>query len=182
MSYTTQITGEEAVSLDEARNHLRITHFNEDNMIIALIAAARQWAETYSEKAIVKQTVTAYFEELTAVIRLPLGNSSLLTKIDYLDSTGGAQSLTTGVILTKGTPSKLVFVDTPPDSKKQVDSVEAVYQAGYADGYVPERIKQAIMLLIADMYEHREMQVLGQRFDQNVTIDRLLFPTRELGI
>jgi uncharacterized phiE125 gp8 family phage protein len=182
MSYTTQITGEEAVTLDEARNHLRITHFNEDNLIFSLIVAARQWAETYSEKAIVEQTVTAYYEQLASVMRLPLGNSSSLTKVDYLDPTGGAQSLTTGVILTKGTPSKLVFVDTPPDSKKQVDSVEVVYQAGYADGYVPERIKQAILLLVADMYEHREMQIVGQRFDQNATIDRLLFPTRELGI
>ena len=182
MSYTTQITGEEAVTLDEARNHLRITDFNEDGMILSLITAAREWAETYSEKAIVEQTVTAYYENLSIVMQLPLGNASALTKIDYLDPTGGAQSLTTGVILTKSTPNKAVFVDSVPDNKKQVDSVEIKYRAGFANDSVPYRIKQAILLLVADMYEHREMQVLGQRFDQNPTIDRLLFPVRELGI
>jgi uncharacterized phiE125 gp8 family phage protein len=182
MSYTTNVTGEEPVTLEEARDHLRITHLGEDNLIYSLIVAARQWAETYSEKAIIEQTVTAYYETLSPVMRLPFGNASSFTKIDYLDQTGGAQSISSGVIITKGAPSKLVFVDSPPDSKKLVDSVQVEYEAGYPDGSVPERVKQAILLLVADMYEHKETQVLGQKFEQNVTMERLLFPVREVGI
>lgn len=182
MSYTTDVTGDEPVSLDEARNHLRITHLGEDDLIYSLIVAARQWAETYSEKAIVEQEVTAYYDTLSSVMALPLGNAASLTEIEYLDPTGGAQLITSGVIVTKGSPSKLVFVDSPPDSKKLADSVRVEYVAGYPDGAVPQRIKQAILLLVADMYEHRETQVLGQKFEQNMTMDRLLFPVREIGL
>lgn len=47
---------------------------------------------------------------------------------------------------------------------------------------IPRRVKQAILILVADMYENREAQIVGTIVAQNATVERLLHPIRALGL
>ena len=174
MPHTTTITGDEPVTLAEAKAYLRVYSIDEDELIDNLISVAREYIETHIEKAVVEQTVTAYYDDLTSVMELPLGNATALTSITYDGS-----STVTGRLLV-GNPSKVVIDGELPDTSGDKQSVVIEYTAGYAA--IPKRLKQACLLLVADMYEHREAQVIGQTVAQNMALERLLFPVRELGL
>jgi uncharacterized phiE125 gp8 family phage protein len=181
MAYTSEIVGSEPVKMVDVKAHLRVTYGEDDSMIYTMLQTAREWAETHTEKAIVDQIVTAYYPGLKDKMVLPIGNARSITSVKYLDGNKTQQTLTAGFIVTKGTPNTLVFVDTVPEFTEQADSVEVEYVAGYDCDY-PSRIKSALLLLVGDMYEHREAQVVKDRVEQNPTLERLLFPVREVGM
>lgn len=55
-------------------------------------------------------------------------------------------------------------------------------QVWQGNAMTPKRVKQAILILVADMYENREAQIVGSIVAQNETVERLLFPIRAVGI
>jgi hypothetical protein len=52
--------------------------------------------------------------------------------------------------------------------------VTVTFSAGYDVGYVPERLRVAIKMLTADLYEHPEAQV-EMRLEKNTMLQRLLY-------
>jgi uncharacterized phiE125 gp8 family phage protein len=181
MAYKTEVIGSEPVTMSDVKAHLRVSYNDDDSMIYMMMQSAREWAETHTEKAIVDQSVTAYYPSLTKSMPLPLGNARDIVSVQYLDKDGIQQTLLDGFILTNGTPSRLVFTVDVPEFTEQADSVEIEYSAGY-DCNTPSRIKSALLLMVGDMYEHREAQVVKDRIEQNPTLERLLFPVREVGL
>lgn len=173
MGYTTTVTGSEPISLAQAKGYLRVSHDDEDDLIESLITAARQWAESYTNKAIVEQTVVAYYDAPQQDFELPLGNATSLTSV-----TNGGEAVTAKLLV--GNPSIVTIVGDVPVSVDEKQSVVITYDAGFA--VAPKNIQQAMKILISDMYEHREAQVIGQSVADNKTLERLLFPTRELGL
>ena len=171
-AYTTTITGTEPVTLAEAKLYLRIDDNAEDTLIEALISSAREWAETNTNKAIVSQTVAAYYDKPERTFELPIGNATALTSV-----TNDGDAVTARLLV--GSPSTVEITGDLPYPTNERRSVVFTYTAGYAT--VPKRIKQAILILVADMYENREAQVIGQSVAENSTLERLLFPVRELG-
>lgn len=172
-AYTTTITGTEPVTLAEAKLYLRIDDNAEDTLIEALISSAREWAETNTNKAIVAQTVVAYYDKPERTFELPIGNAVALTSL-----TNDGDAVTARLLF--GNPSTVEITGDLPYPANERQSVVITYTAGYAT--VPKRIKQAILILVADMYENREAQVIGQSVAENSTLERLLFPVRELGL
>ena len=108
----------ECVSLDTAKDHLRVSFTDDDTLIPIYITAARQWAERYTKRAFFNQTWTlnldyfpffncsstlhtrtrhdyiywaGYFDGIT--IRLPRPTTVSATSITYLDLTGTTQTL-----------------------------------------------------------------------------------------
>jgi len=173
MAYTTTITGDEPITLADAKDYLRISHNSEDDLITSLITVAREWAESYTNKAIVEQTVVAYYDSPQRDFELPLGNATDLTSV-----LNGTDTVTAKLLV--GNPSIVTVIGDVPISVDERQSVVITYEAGFAD--MPKRIQQAMKILIADMYEHREAQVIGQSVTDNKTLERLLFPARELGL
>jgi uncharacterized phiE125 gp8 family phage protein len=178
MAYIAEIEGDEPVTVSDAKDHLRINTCDEDELIGRMIVSARQWAETYMEKAIVEQTITAYYDKLEQVMALPLGGATDVTEIRYLDGDKVQQTLTTGFRLIRGTPNK-VYISVVPENEPEIASVEIEYEAG---GSVSERVSSGILMMVGDLYENREGQQLGQKFESNPTLTSLLTPLREFGL
>lgn len=178
MAYTVVIDGDEPVTVSDARSHLRITDFDEDELLTRLIASAREWAETYMEKAIVAQTVTAYYDRLEQTMALPLGNATDIVNIKYLNGDKVEQTITTGFRLIPGTPNKVYFTEVP-ENEPEIASVKIQYEAG---GTVNQRVSSGILMMVGDLYENREGQQLGQKFESNPTLTSLLKPLREFGL
>lgn len=188
MRYITDLSGVEPITMPEIKAHLRVSYDDEDALILSMLGAAREYVEKLTSQAVMPQTVKAYYSALPHVsgfISLPLSNAVSITSVKYLDGAGVQQTVPSGdYYLTVGQPNRVYFNKGFSGAMSQPDSVEIVYEAGYgAAPYLPlsQTVKAAIMVLTADMYEHREAQS-NYKFEQNQTAERLLGQGRELGL
>lgn len=161
-------TPADPVTLQEAKDHLRLEVGDDDAQVTAAIAAATKWAEEYLWRGLVEQT----WELLRAgfpcedVFELPKGNlkaSSVTVK--YLDTYGTLQTWSSSAYLvdTVSVPGRILlpFGSVWPTTLCQWNSVQVTYTVGWAAAAVPEPIKSAIKLLVSQLYEHRTPEVVG---------------------
>jgi len=85
----------EPVTLQEAKDHLRVTGSDEDTLISALISAARVKAEEECGYAIVTQTLSAWWDEwpTSNTLCLPIYPAAAVSDIRYTDEDGVVQTL-----------------------------------------------------------------------------------------
>lgn len=92
------VTGptDEPVSLADVKEHLRISHTQDDAQILALIQPARQYCESFTQRAFMTQTWSKKFDYgfPCSPIRLPKAPllSSTPPVVTYLDSNGDSQT------------------------------------------------------------------------------------------
>lgn len=169
-----------AVSLAEAKLHLRVETTDEDALITALVMAATEMAEQKTGRAIMAQTwelTLDAFPDAFQLTRLPVAS---ITSVKYWDAAGNQQTLSSGQYTLDNTddygPAYVVPVygDTWPDTRAQINAVAVRYVACYANAAaVPESIKAWIKLQVSAMYENREAEGAVQTFKLGFA-DRLL--------
>lgn len=160
---------EEPVTIDEAKLHLRVDGSEEDAHIMGLISAAREYAEDVTWRSFCSQTWRMYFDcwprsNHMAIPRAPLQS---VTLIKYTDADGSQTTLASSNYLVSGNGDQrgaIVFKNTfsiPSATLQEVDAIEVEIIAGYGDpSDVPQRIKQALLLIIGHWYENREEVVV----------------------
>lgn len=165
----------EPVTLQEAKDHLRINANDDDAYIKVLITAAREQAEDYLHRALINQTWKLYLSafpfdtrgEFPEAIIVPKPPLSSVTSITYTDTDGASQTVSSSdysvdTVSEEGriTPA---WGETWPSSRAIPNAVIVTFVAGYGSGAssVPARIKQGMLLVIGDMFEHRETLVIG---------------------
>lgn len=171
-----------AVSLVEAKAHLRVDVADDDALITALIAAATEAAEqAMAGRAVMPQTweyTLDAFPGAFALTRLPVAS---VTSITYAEAVAGNATVLSGSAYTLDVADDYGFAYvTPayntswPRTRDQVNAVALRYVAGYANAAaVPESIKAWIKLQIGAMYENREAEGTAQTFKLGYA-DRLL--------
>lgn len=169
LSALTLTTGptSEPVTLEEAKQHLRVEVSEDDDYINGLITAARLLVERMQGRALFTQTYTLKLDDFSSSeIRLPRPPLASVTSITYLDSGGASQTLSTSVygVDTSSEPGRvyLKYAQSWPSVYAQELSVSIVYVAGYATvAAIPATTKQAIKMLVAHLYENREPVNIG---------------------
>lgn len=155
-----------AVTLAEAKAHLRVTHNEEDGMITAMIHAATAVAEQETGRAIMEQTWELTLDSLSDIVltRVPVISAS----VTYVDTAGVAQTLSP-ILYRVRTSNEFGFATiepayaaTWPSTLNDIDAVKVRYVAGYEDG-VPQGIKSWILLTVAALYENREAEAYSAR-------------------
>jgi uncharacterized phiE125 gp8 family phage protein len=172
---------EEPVSLAEARSHLRIEN-GEDDYISGLITAARRYCETFQRRAYITQTWDLYLNRFPpGCIKIPVPPFQSVTFIKYKDVTGVLRTFESSEYLLDSFSEPglicLAYGKSWPATYPEINSVQIRFVAGYGTAAdVPQEIKEAILLKVADLYEHRG----DEGFDQNVNeaIESLLWPDR----
>lgn len=170
----------EPVSLDEMKLHLRVDHSEEDSLIAALITAAREQAEAFTNRAFIEQTLILRLRKFTDVIQLPRPPLVSLTSITYLDGSGASQTLSSGLYLLGAShePARVTkaYGQTWPTTYDVEDAVTITYKAGYGDAAmdVPASIRAAIKLMAESLYENR-----GD-LTQGVTVTEIPMTSRAL--
>lgn len=152
----------EPISLQEAKDHLRVVYDDEDDYIASLIVAARQMAEGKLNRTITQRTIEAGFsrwDEL--VLRKPPVIS--VESITYTDENGDEQVLEDFALRTRGHVAKIAFPygAVAPALARQDEAIVVRYTAGYPVGEVPGPIIQWMKLQIGTMYQQREGVVVG---------------------
>tara|TARA_R100000655_G_scaffold83884_1_gene123489 strand:+ start:1042 stop:1704 length:663 start_codon:yes stop_codon:yes gene_type:complete len=177
---------ETAITLAEAKTHLRIDGSEDDTYLNALISTAQFTAEKYTGRAITNQTLklgldglpyaddNKYYPEgfFTApdinrslgYIVLPRPPLVSVTHFKYYDEDNTATTFATSNyhVDTQTEPGRLVLKrgKTFPSASdlRTANAYEITYVAGYGSSRddVPTPIKQAIKLLVAHLFENRE--------------------------
>lgn len=172
----------EPVTLTEAKAHLRIEHDLDDTYITALIKAARLHAELHCWRGFITQTWEVTLEEFPdCAVTLPKGKLASITSVKYVDADGAEQTLDAAVYDydTDSEPGRLLLAygESWPSARTQWDAVRIRYVVGAATA--PEDVKQAILLLVSQMYEHRTPEVTGPIISSvKFAVDALLGPHR----
>jgi uncharacterized phiE125 gp8 family phage protein len=81
------------ISLDEAKDHLRVVTTDEDQYISSLCLAATDFAEKFQNRTFVKRTRTMVLDAFPTVIRPPWPPLISVTTLKYIDSDGAEQTL-----------------------------------------------------------------------------------------
>ena len=159
-----------AVSLAEAKAHLRVDSTDEDTLITSMITAATETAEQITGRAIMPQTWELTLDEFPAVIELTRVPVAAVTSLTYTDTAGATQTLASGAYRLRvaddyGFAAVVPAYDTEwPDTLDDTEVVKVRFTAGYANAAaVPEPIKAWIKLTVSAMYENREAESYSTR-------------------
>lgn len=157
-----------AVTLVDAKAHLRVDVADDDALITAMIMAAAELAEQHTGRAIMAQTWELTLDAFPDALKLTRTPVQSITSIIYADSAGANQTLSgSGYALDAADGYGYAYVVPAygtawPDTRDQVNAVAVRYLAGYASAAdVPESIKSWIKLAVGSMYTNRESAVVG---------------------
>jgi len=152
------------VSVSEAKSHLRVDISTDDTLIGTYITAATQYVELHLRRALITQTHELVLDGWPGKgrISLPLAPLISVTSVTVTDNAGSAAvfSISNYIVDTAGEPGAVVLKSTaswPATVLQEVNGIKVRFVAGYgAAAAVPDAIKQAILLAVGSMYEHRE--------------------------
>lgn len=160
-----------AVTLQEAKFHLRVEISDDDEIINNLIIVATSMAEHELGRALVTQSIKLEMNSFPRkAIELDMPPVQSVTSIKYLNENEVLQTLSSSSYeLVKDFLRPYVKSDQWPTGTK----VEVIYQAGFGSTVViPPEIKQWILVHIGSMYENRESY--GKQLEKIPYVDALL--------
>ena len=153
----------EPISLDEAKQHLRISDTTEDAYILNLIKIAREWCEVYQSRSYITQTwqltLDAWPQERYIVLPRPPVQS--VVSVKYTDKDGIEHTFSDYLVDSSYYRSRIVLKDDaswPSDALLPTPAIAIEYTAGYGNisSNIPLLARQAILLLVGHWYENRE--------------------------
>jgi uncharacterized phiE125 gp8 family phage protein len=162
----------EPVSLAEAKLHLRVDIEDDDQYILGLIAAAREYVEAYLDRSLVYTQWTMRLDRFPYEIELPrppmaTAGTYTATVVSYTLEGGSTATLSTAEyrVDRNSTPGvvRTNYAGTWPSHLYDRNSVSVTWWAGYGeDGTkVPRAIRNAILLLVGHWYENRSAVLVG---------------------
>lgn len=163
--------GAEPVSRDEAKAHCHIeADFTEDDDLIdALIASARESCEAMTRRQLIEATYELRLSGFPDCdfIELPKPPLVSIESIEYIDWDGITQTLSTDVYEADPytTPGRAIlkYGQDWPVTRDQRNAVVISFTAGYgeAGADVPALLRQGMLMRIAHWYENREESISG---------------------
>ena len=151
------------VSLDEAKQHMRVEYTDDDTYIEGLIEAAEKYCETVTGRTYLTKQLEATFDGFFPEIRLPrppIYRSAPNVTIFYMDGTQTQTSVPSqDYKIEYSEPAILrpAYSKTWPTALADTDSVRVSWQAGYgtARSDVPQGVRHAALMMIGHLYERR---------------------------
>lgn len=161
---------EEPISLGEAKAQLRVDWTNEDTQISSYILAAREYCEGFQNRQYITATWDLWLDDWPSKDRfdIPLPPLQSVASIKYYgtDNTEYTLAATEYFVDDKSEPARIVLAygkSWPSTTLRPVNGVVVRFTAGYGlAASVPQKVKQAMLLLITLMYEKRLPVVEGK--------------------
>ncbi len=157
----------EPITITEAKAHLRLDDTAQDTLIASLILTSRLHIEAALGLSLIQQSwrltlnTGSGASPLPSAIRLPLHPVSALTSVKSTSADGTITTLADRAArLDPGPPAHVIAV---AGAWPIGDSLTFLFNAGFgtAASDVPAPIRQALLLLVAHWYEHRDPIEIG---------------------
>ncbi len=161
----------EPLTLAEAKAFLRVETGDDDDVIGALIAAARIQIEAQTRRALIAQTWRLSRDcwpanGVIGVLPAPL-RALAAARVYRLDGTAQTIDIATFALDKISAPGRLLFMQGALEAPgRPAGGIELDIEAGYgsAAADVPAPLRQAIRLLVAHWYENRGLVTTGPNF------------------
>lgn len=189
---------QEPVTVEHAKQHLRVEISDDDALIAGYVLAAREWVEGQTHRALVTQTFDyavdydwPHYYGMDKII-LPVNPVQSVTSISYVDSSGASQTLAADQY-TVAARESVSYIEPAydvawPEVRCVPAAVTVRFVAGYLDttvspnhGDVPFALRTAILLKAAELYEHRGDMLPGS-LQVSPAVEALISPYRSLGV
>ena len=156
----------EPLTLDEAKNFLRVEHDDDDDAIAALIAGSRIHVEAHCRRALIAQTWRLIRDAWPQDGRIPIVPAPLreIVAARVYDGEGDTGEIDLQSFIADRAASLLAFAPWAlPAPGRIVAGIEIDVIVGYGEAAtdVPEPLRQAVRLLIAHWYENRGVAAIG---------------------
>jgi len=182
----------EPVTLTEAKLHLRVDHSTDDDLITALIAAARQKAEHLTGRSLITQTWERVLDAFPPV-EIELGRPPVasIVSVTYTDTAGTDVVMDSAEYSLDNTtePGYLLPAATLsawPSTYDAANVVRVRFTAGYgaSGASVPAAVRQFMLMELGTLYKMRESIVAGVSIAElpGSYTERLLDPYRLWGV
>jgi len=183
---TTVVTASEGlpITIDGAKNYLRITNDLEDNLIVDLIRQATDMVETYLRKSLItkslkltldripfskssdewfdgvqERAITDIYQEAD-YINLPLSPIISITSFTYYDTTDTSATLASTNYFLDSAGSRLCLKQTGswPSDLRNRNAIEIIYKAGFgvAPKDIPPGIQAGVRSMVSALYNNRD--------------------------
>jgi uncharacterized phiE125 gp8 family phage protein len=160
----------------------------EDTLLTALITTAREYVENVTNRALITQVWELWLDSFPSEDYIEIPKPPILTggvsSIKYYDTANTEATVTASDYFLdfKSEPGRVVLAygkDWPTTTLRSVNAVCVTFTCGYgAAAAVPTTIKQAMLLLIGHLYEHREAVTDRPLTNVPLAVDALLYPYR----
>jgi len=183
----------EPITVEELKLHLKIELdvLDEDEYLETLITTVREMVEDITRRTILTQTWDYYLDEWPSsdFIELPFGNLQSVSSVKYKDTDGTETTLTLTtdyLVETNGEWFGMVVlpygVSWPSGSLYPSNPITIRFVCGWTtQALVPSRIKAAVKMICADVYEHRGDRITGMNVTENEFYQSLLASLRLWG-
>jgi uncharacterized phiE125 gp8 family phage protein len=152
----------EPIGLNAAKLHIKaITGETvEDNDIISpIIAAAREYCENVTGRALAVQTIEAYPNGFAKIMQLPRPPLVSVTSVMYTDADGNEIAMDASNYIVDTAHGRIAIKEIPSFAPATLNPIKITYVAGKVG--IPSLIRQAMLLLIGHWYSNREAVVIG---------------------
>jgi uncharacterized phiE125 gp8 family phage protein len=152
-----------AVTLLEAKAHLKVLHTEDDVYIQTLVDVAEAQAEEITSRNLLETTNVFYLSDYIGNFTLPKSPLIAVDTIQYVPY-GESDYVTLASDMYEvddsSEPARVRFFEGlyVADLFK---AIKVTYRAGYAEVEVPKPIKQWILIRVATLYENREEIIVG---------------------
>jgi uncharacterized phiE125 gp8 family phage protein len=162
------------ITVNEAKDRLRRSYDQsiEDGQIEDAIAAATAFAEEDLRLSFLTQTRRIWFDGFPcdSVLLLDRGPVQTVSSVKTYDTADASTTLSSSVyqLDAVSVPARVTLRSgqswTSSTSLRDVNAVAVEYVAGYGSAAtsVPGALKQAILLLVGSLWEHREQVIVAQ--------------------
>lgn len=149
----------EPVTLAEAKTHLRLDGSAFDAEVTALIPAAREAVENYTNRAWAQAQFKMFFDRTPSdrILDYPMPDVVSLDALSYIDGSEAEQTLTIGDY-TLDADRQTIVGDWPAGHDLAVTVTAGPDLSGSPADPVPSCIRSAILLYLTDLFEHRGAQ------------------------
>ena len=171
----------------EAKNYLKIDTSADDTLISDMVASATDYCENYLGQKFITQTIAEVFDkipkpkigDLFPTLFLTVHPVQSVTSITYTDTNETEQTWNASLYkvdtyrkAARITPS---YGEVFPDILAEINSLTVTYVAGYGDASsdAPASIRQAVRLVLSDMYHNRSDFVKEKYSASQSLLDRL---------
>ena len=170
----------DVLGMSRVKEHLRVDGTQDDDLIRTYAQAAFGHIEGVTWRALITQTLKLTLPRFRIPIYLPRDPIQSVDAVTYVDTNGAEQTLTEStqwVAYTNSTPVEVrpAYQVSWPSSRFVPDAIRVTFTAGYGTTVrdLPDSIVQAALLIIGDLFEHRESS-RDERL--NRAVDALLAP------